>query len=124
VKSAVNGYRVQNGFHALRSSSLLDKSAKSRADYLCEKNLWSHDDWADSFVGYEKRGKIGENLEYGDIHQNTRTIVDSWANSETHNENMLDGSFVEQGMGVRLCEKYQGQQNMVIVVNHFGRPSW
>jgi uncharacterized protein YkwD len=122
VKGEVNAYRVQNGRSKLLSSSLLDYSAQARAEFLCNNNVWSHDGWTDSLGQYMTDGaEVGENLEYGGKYQTPRTIVGSWSESPTHNENMLDPVYTEQGMGIKYCAEYQGDKEVVIVVNHFGR---
>lgn len=122
VQQAVNDYRVQNGMGALSPSGSLDSSAQARADFLCSNNKWSHDGWADSLTDYKATAvKVGENLEYGSQYQTPRTIVENWANSPTHNANMLDAVYTEQGMGIRYCNEYQGEKEIVVIVNHFGR---
>lgn len=123
VQQAVNDYRVQNGMGALSPSGSLENSAQARADFLCNENKWSHDGWVDSLAVYKTTAvKVGENLQYGSQYQTPRTIVEGWANSPTHNANMLDSVYTEQGMGIRYCSTYQGEREIVIIVNHFGKP--
>lgn len=120
IEAVVNQVRVQNGLVALTNNSLLTESAMARAKYLCENNIWSHDGWVGSLT--YPFYKAGENLEYGSIAQTPRTIVDRWVNSPAHYANMTDPVFTEQGMGLTYCKSYQGQNDVLIVVNHFGRP--
>lgn len=123
VKQAVNEYRVANGLAELASNGSLDSSAQSRADFLCSQNVWSHDGWLSSLAAYvPTASKAGENLEYGNYTQDVRYVVALWSNSPKHNENMLDPQFQEQGMGMTYCQEYQGRKEVVIIVNHFGRP--
>lgn len=120
VEAEVNAVRVQSGLNSLPNNSQLSESATQRAAFLCDNNSWTHDGWADGII-YVYR-KAGENLEYGSKRQTARTIVDAWVKSPTHYANMLDPAFTEQGMGVKYCDFYQGQSEVVIVVNHFGVP--
>lgn len=124
VESAVNEYRTSKGIEPLTSNGSLDESAQARAEFLCKNNVWSHEGWVDSVAEYRATAvKVGENLQYGDVNTlDTRTIVGSWAASPTHDANMADSSFVEQGMGVTYCRDYQEIKEAIIVVNHFGRP--
>lgn len=120
VEAVVNEVRVQNGLKSLTDNPELNASAKVRADYLCDNDVWSHDGWVKTITF--KYRKIGENLEFGDVYQTPRTIVQSWVKSPTHYANMTDSAFTEQGMGVRYCDNYQGLDNRLIVVNHFRLP--
>lgn len=118
VMAEVNQIRVKNGLGRLVDNGLLSQSATARADYLCDHKIWSHEGWESSLV-YKYR-HAGENLEHGSVFQTPRTIVQTWVESPTHYENILDTRWTEQGMGVRYCDDYQGWPKAVIVVNHFG----
>lgn len=122
MKQGVNDVRVQTGHRVLTSNRLLDEGAQARAEFLCAHNQWSHEGWRESF-NYQyfiQAKRIGENLLYGDRYQTARTMVGSWVNSPAHYANMTSDEFNEFGMGIKYCASYQGQTDVVIVVNHFG----
>lgn len=118
VEAAINGYRVQNGLLALSDNSLLDASAKSRADYLCQSNNWSHDGWTDSITYIYQ--SAGENLAEG--FKDVPTLMSGWVHSPEHLVNIVNPKWQVQGVGVTVCPHYQNQVNQIIVVNHFAQP--
>lgn len=89
----------------------LAAAAQTRAEYLCERDQWSHDGLSASFTGFHY-GYAGENLarnfrdEYG--------VLSGWLRSESHRSNMLNGRFKVVGVGkscnivvMFLAEKYE-----------------
>ena len=78
----------------------LDKRAVERAEYLCERDQWSHEGYEHSFDGLEYRF-IGENLAkdfatYQEAYQ-------AWQGSPAHNANLTSPQFQWWGFGAGPC---------------------
>ena len=111
--NSINSIRASHGVAPLKISYLLNKSASNRACYLYKNNIWSHEGegYVKFFaqVGYLPHPKwIGENLarNFG----SDQEMINAWVGSSIHLTNILDGRFVEIGIG--KCYTY--------TVAHFG----
>lgn len=116
----VNKYREAYGKKPLKVSRKLVTAAQEKANDMAEKNYFSHHSpegkGVRDFVldcGYKYR-VVGENLAEGWSH--SVTLVSAWMGSELHRSNILDGQFVETGIGIA-----QGNQG-TLIVQLFGLP--
>ncbi len=120
---AHNNQRALSGLPALKLNSTLSASATSKANAMMASNCWSHycpngKDWRDFFVesGYEYI-HAGENLAEG--FETVDSVVSAWMNSQSHRDNILNGSFSEVGFGFAFGD-FQGSSDNTIIVVHFG----
>lgn len=123
---ATNAQRATNGEEKLTLQADLNEAAQAKAEDMAKRNYWSHktpenkDPWI--FIdqtGYDY-AKAGENLAYG--FPDSATTVKGWMNSQTHRDNLLDGSFTEVGFGFSNASNYQNTGPETIVVAMYGRP--
>lgn len=94
-----NDYRLQNGRRSLRRSTLLDRSAKSKAKYLARTGVLAHGRWWTLIwkVAGRTFDSIGENIASGQ--RDATTVVNAWIDSPPHEANMLAGKFSHLGVG-------------------------
>jgi uncharacterized protein YkwD len=117
-----NQTRLANGVGALRESSLLDQSAKLKAQNMFQEDYWAHYSpsgkspwyWFDQ-VGYVYV-LAGENLARD--FDTSQGVIDGWMNSPTHRANMLAPGYKDIGIAV-VNGTMQGHQT-TLVVQHFG----
>lgn len=123
VEAGVNGVRVERGLPALSPSPALDTAAQTRAQYLCDRNQWSHDASWDVLAPYYAYQYAGENLYYnavvGGIEQDA---VTKWVASPGHYANIINPNYTEIGTGMAKCQGYQALDEGIIIVNYFGAP--
>lgn len=99
----VNEYRRQNGLEALKPLARLQKTAKLKAKDLVENEYFSHDSkqlgtpFEMLKVNQVAYDIAGENLA-GNIAP--KKAVESWINSKTHRENILEERFNYTGICV------------------------
>ena len=112
----INIIRTQNNLRPLKGSSQLNQSALEKALDLVNQNYWAHQNpqgiqpWdLMKQAGYDYKS-AGENLER-DYTDEAKTI-ETWMNSPTHKENILNPNYRELGIG----------RNTPYVVTHFGKP--
>lgn len=122
IADLVNSKRAEAGLQPLVYNTKLEATACQKAQDLIDRNYWAHQApdgkqaWdLMSAAGYNYH-RAGENLAYGQ--RTDQQVIDKWINSPTHEENITDNSFLEQGMCVKYGE-FQGGRYAVIV-NHFG----
>ncbi len=126
----INNARATNGISPVTENSLLDKSAKLKADDMIAKNYWSHNapdgtQWMSFIqqVGYAYSA-AAENLSYGQYrYYPEQTIVNNWLNSPEHKENMLNGRYTEIGIAIEKAQSFNGQQDVWVIVTHYGTPT-
>jgi len=118
-----NKQRQENNLPLLKSSSILDLSAKYKAQDMLEKNYFAHTSpekikpwhWFKE-VGYNYT-YAGENLAMNFVE--AEDVVTAWMNSPTHRENILSADYNEIGIAVVIGE-IDGYQT-TLVVQHFGK---
>jgi len=118
-----NRTRINNSLGELTFNYLLSKSAQSKADAMIKANCWSHycpngeSPW--DFFNQANYNYVfaGENLAEG--FYNIEDLMNAWMKSPTHRENILKKEYVEVGVGIAYGD-FQGNQNNVLVVVHFG----
>lgn len=88
----INAARVQ----PLVPSVELSVIAQHRAELLCEKGQWSHENWLDSFQGMHYQ-MAGENLAKG--FSSVKKAHEALMKSPTHKANILQKEYKEVGVG-------------------------
>jgi len=110
----------------LTLSSKLSQSAQNKAQKLLESNCWSHycPDGESPWDFFKEAGYdyvvAGENLAEG--FYNIPDLMVAWMNSESHRDNILNSQYKDVGFGI-VTGNYQGIENNVVVVVHFGTES-
>ena len=119
-----NQIRQASGLPQLTMSKVLNTSAINKAQAMLASNCWSHycpegqSPWEFFDNANYKYKYAGENLAEG--FYNVQVLMDTWMNSPTHKENILNPNFNEIGFGI-VSGKFQGNNNNLIVVAHFGK---
>ena len=124
VVDLTNQSRVEADTVRLSRNSLLDKAARMKAEHMAEEGYFAHYSptgvtpwhWFTE-VGYNYQ-YAGENLA---VHfTDSEAVVESWLNSPSHRDNIINNSFTEIGVGTAKG-RYQGYET-VFVVQMFGTP--
>lgn len=102
-----NEYRVNNGLHQLLYSAEAERTAKARAEHLCETSTFTHDGWTD-FVRFEYI-KAGENLAKG--FNSPQEAFTALVNSPTHLDNIV-GDWTHSGVYTEPC----GGRNITVSI--------
>ncbi len=118
--SLINAYRKDNQLSPLKINQSLETSALLKANDMDSNHYFSHQDnnqlqsWHTiKTVGYEFK-TAGENLASG---LNTPwKVFDSWKKSKKHNEQLLNNSYQDMGLGVNCSN----QNSNCTVVLHLG----
>lgn len=100
----VNHVRENRGVCILSYSELLEKIAKKHSQNMASRQLLSHDVVNPFNVRIAEGGyhdNAGENI-MATSNLSAFTIVDGWMNSPGHRGNLLNGSFIEEGIGISL----------------------
>jgi uncharacterized protein YkwD len=122
--------RTQNGLGTLADNSALDAAAAAHSDDMIARGYFDHDtpdggtfDQRILSAGYARPGdgwSLGENLIWADGDLATpAALMNSWMNSEGHRENILNGTYRELGLAVRLGTP-TGKADGVTVSAEFG----
>jgi uncharacterized protein YkwD len=101
----INSYRQQNGLGTLSVSPALTASAEWKSGDMLANNYFAHDDPSPSRAWYQRIADCGygasrnieENLAEGVADAQSTLLM--WENSPPHNENLLDPSIREIGVG-------------------------
>lgn len=119
IISLVNDVRARAGLNPVYEHSLLNQSALIEANTLCAADKWAHGDFGGiiASVGYQYHS-AGENL--ANNFSTAGGIVNAWTNSPSHYAQMT-GNYVDIGSAVITCPNFQGKENILLIVNHFGR---
>src|SRR6185503_438720 len=124
VISLTNASRVSAGLKELSTNSQLNSAAQAKAQALLECQCFSHNIGSKTpwdFIkatGYQYL-MAGENLAVN--YADAETEHEAWMNSPGHRANILNGNFVEIGIGV-ISGDFQGGDS-TIVVQMFGLPA-
>jgi uncharacterized protein YkwD len=121
-----NNARARAGLPPLRTSSLLNSVAKTRAFDMIDKGYFGHvsptgegvSDVAQR-IGYRYR-RLSENIASGDF-LNNQKIVNGWLQSPGHRANMLNPEV--RDIGVAVLEDHQGGSRKYYAVQVFGLES-
>lgn len=126
IENLLNGHNLERanvGASGLRIDSKLVASAQEKAIKMLESNCWSHycPDGQSPWTFFDNAGYdyvlAGENLAEG--YYDIQDLMSAWMNSQTHRENILNKNYEEVGFGI-VTGTYQGSQNNLLVVAHFG----
>lgn len=124
--TAHNEYRQDSGVGLLRLNSLLNESAKKKAEVMVATQCWSHycppgkspwDFFDDAQYDYIY---AGENLAEG--YYSIDNLMQAWINSKTHRDNIVKSEFTEVGFSI-IYSDYLNNPNNLLVVVHFGSSS-
>ncbi len=124
IITLVNQNRSVFELDELTESSLLTQSAQAKAEDMAKSEYFSHTNpeglnawyWFDK-VGYDYRF-AGENLAVN--FSTSQGALNSWMNSPTHRDNILNRNYSEIGTGIAYGF-YRGKYT-AFVVQHFGAP--
>ena len=100
-------FREINDLPSLNEDIRLIKVAKDKAEQMLKDDLWSHKDLSGNFTWntFKKESynfsTAGENLARGNFTAGNE-IVNMWINSESHRKNLLDPSFKDVGIYVKI----------------------
>ena len=105
VFNEVNAERTQKGFAPLTRNAHLDAVAQAHGVHMVQAKFFEHE----SPLGMQAAERIaaaggpdwswvGENIAAG--YQTPEIAVDNWMRSKGHRRNILNGQFVETGIGV------------------------
>jgi uncharacterized protein YkwD len=122
--------RSQHGLGTLADNAALDAAAAAHTDDMIARGYFDHAtpdggtfDQRILSAGYARPGdgwSLGENLIWADGALATpAALMNSWMNSEGHRENILNGTYRELGLAVRLGTP-TGEAGGVTVSAEFG----
>ncbi|HZP39931.1 MAG TPA: CAP domain-containing protein [Candidatus Binatia bacterium] len=98
VVALVNAARADHGIRALAADTRLARAARAHTIAMAASRNLSHDGWLDHIraAGYAG-GLLGENIAYG--YPSASAVVRGWLGSSGHRANILNGGFVDTGVG-------------------------
>lgn len=119
-----NEIRRDYGLEPLKTSTVLSESATNKANAMLSSDCWSHycPEGKSPWEFFDEAGYVyefaGENLAEG--FYNANLLMETWMNSETHRENILNSNYDEIGIGI-TSGNFQGNPANIIVAVHFGK---
>lgn len=100
----INAYRASQGRGALSANAQLNAAADGHSVDMATNNYFSHDSLSGTTPpqraasqGYPKANTVGENILAG--RETASAAIADWKASTPHNNNMLDPSYVDIGIG-------------------------
>lgn len=124
IVQETNKERAVDALPTLRRNSVLDEAARLKAEHMAANEYFAHysPDGVSPWYWFGQTGynfvHAGENLA---IHFTDSTqVVDAWMKSPTHRANIMNGDYLEIGVGT-AAGKYEGFST-VYVVQLFGAP--
>jgi len=121
---AVNTERQKKDLKPLRPNEKLTKAAQNKAQDMSDKNYFSHispvdgKKWSDFIKESDYSYHVaGENLANG--FQDVPRMVESWMNSPSHKENILNKEVTDTGIGISFGKL--GDIPTIFVVQDFGK---
>lgn len=125
IIAIVNKERASAHDEPLNNSTLLESSATVKAKDILARSYFAHTapdgKTVSDLVSDEEYEyiKVGENLALGSFFDDA-DVMKAWMASPGHRANILDHAYEEIGVGIAYG-KFNGE-DVVIVVQHFGRP--
>lgn len=123
---AINKVRAKNNLAQFKRNSLLDKSAQLKCDDMVKNNYYEHKNPKTGKQGYSYINDVGanpawmsENLNQGTF-VNSKSVVNSWMESESHAASILDARYSEIGFAVCVIPSAKDE---LTVVQHKMEPS-
>lgn len=119
-----NEIRVRYGLPEMKFSSVLSTSATNKANAMLVNNCWAHycPEGKSPWAFFDEAGYVyefaGENLAEG--FYNINLLMETWMNSKTHKDNILNPNYDEMGVGI-VSGSFQGNASNIIVAVHFGK---
>jgi hypothetical protein len=125
IVELTNEERLDKAVPTLRHNTLLDETARRKAQDMVENEYFAHDSpegvepwhWFDE-VGYNYV-HAGENLAI--YFDESEEVVEAWMESPLHKQNILKNEYTE--IGVAAIEGTYKGYDTVFVVQHFGTPA-
>ena len=124
ITSAINNERTQRNIPSLNYNDKLAAAAQSKATDMVVRKYFAHVDPDGHYIwdkivadGYTPYTILGENLAID--FPDTAGLVAAWMDSPEHRQNILNASFVDQGMGVDFGNTDNGEFSSSIA-NTFG----
>jgi hypothetical protein len=125
VVDLTNQQRASNATAPLQRNVTLDEAARLKAEHMAKHEYFSHysPDGVSPWHWFQEVGYVyahaGENLA---IHfTDSAQVVDAWMNSPSHRQNIVNGQYLEIGVGTARGT-YEGYDT-VYVVQLFGAPA-
>lgn len=119
-----NSARQASGIKKLAWNARLANSAYQKASDMCSKDYWAHQSptgktaWDFiSAAGYSYR-TAGENLARG--FTSDSGVVSGWLASPGHRQNLMNSSYSETGVGIKVCT--MSGKKTTVVVAHYAQP--
>ena len=119
-----NEIRERYGLGTVKLSSVLSNSATAKANAMLANNCWAHycPEGKSPWAYFDEAGYVyefaGENLAEG--FYNVNLLMETWMNSQTHKDNILNPNYDEMGVGI-VSGNFQGNTSNIIVAVHFGK---
>jgi len=126
IIQGLNAVRAGQHRAPLKENATLDWVAQLKANDLCRRDYWAHTlpDGKPFTYYFDRAGYrydyAGENLAQG--YDTTSALITGWVNSPEHYANMISADYTQTGAAFVNCPAYQGQTDVTIAVNEFGRP--
>jgi Cysteine-rich secretory protein family len=124
IVDLTNDERDSGDLSLLRRNATLDAAAKLKAEHMAENGYFAHysPTGVSPWYWFEQAGynylQAGENLA---VHfTESSEVVEAWMDSPTHRANIMNGQYVEIGVGTAKGE-YKGSPT-IFVVQLFGVP--
>ncbi len=120
----VNQERQAAGLAPVALNALLNNAAQGHTDDMLAQSYYSHNSLDGrtpaqrvAASGYEFKA-MGENI--AKAQQSVKEVMDAWMNSIEHRENLLNGTYVDIGIGLSFGKNANGYE--IIWSQDFGKP--
>lgn len=123
---SINETRVTNNLSPFSRNTKLDESSTLKCNDMVANNYYDHQNPTTGKHGYTYVEDLGVSFRWGSENLNDGTfysskdVVDSWMNSESHRNSIIDPQFTEIGFAVCQNPKTPGQ---TMVVQHKINPA-
>jgi uncharacterized protein YkwD len=128
VVELTNQYRLQNGLSPLALNNKLTAVAQAYSERMARQDFVAHQapdgsmPWERMTAGGYQWSRAAENLAAGQ--QTPEAVVQSWINSPSHRENLLDAQVKEIGVGYYFLANDTGNVNYNYYwTQNFGSPA-
>lgn len=127
ITELTNKARMQLGGSELKSNTKLTSAAQAKADDMAKQQFFAHtapdgtmawDYIKQTDYAYEI---AGENLAI--TNETAETVVNSWMNSPSHKENIVNPSYQDIGIGIAKYGDYQGHKDTTVIVALYAKSS-
>lgn len=120
-----NTERTQLSIPELKTNTALNNAAQAKADDMVRLQYFAHEapdgkmawDYMKN-VGYAYE-VAGENLAV--TNESAETVINSWMNSPSHKDNLLNPSYQDVGIGIGNYGDYQNHKNTTVIVAMYAK---